>query len=129
MSSSSSLDIEKAGKIDGPGWDAPTLEHPSVLYHASSDANRASILQHGLDARFSDAAQTGGADYRGGGGLFFSSKPSLSNLDVYAVDVVGIPLERDQTTDHGHLDADWWVSYEVDNIPPTRLRLLPATTA
>jgi hypothetical protein len=126
MNPSKTTDADSPDK--GPGWNGPTLDHPSLLYHASSDANRASILELGLDARFSDAAQTGGADYLGGGGLFFSSKPSHSNSDVWAVDVTGITLERDQATEHEHLGEEWWVSYETDNIAPSRLTLLPKSS-
>jgi len=84
-------------------------------------------LAHGLDAQYSDAALTAGADYVGGGGLFLSSTPSSSGIDVWAVNVEGLALERDQTTDHDHLGEQWWVSYELDVIPVERLRLLPKT--
>lgn len=96
------------------------------LYHATARENRDSILCRGLDARFSDAAQTAGDDYCGGGGIFFNSVPSDGGegIDVWAVDVRGIPLERDQTTAHDHTGEEWWVCYDLEVIEPTRLALV-----
>jgi hypothetical protein len=114
------------GNGHGPGWDGATLDHPSILYHHTSAKNRDSILRHGLDARHSYAAQAGGQDYDGGGGIYFSSVPGDGGdvWDVWAVDVASLRLERDQTTEHEHLDQEWWVSYEQDHIPAARLKLV-----
>jgi len=109
-------------------------DRPTVMYHATSPANRESILSHGLQRRFSETAQVakGEEDWEQAGGIFFSTKTKQGEpnegCDVWAVDVSGLSLERDDTTDvpypeDGGIEGDeWWVTYNED-VPPGRLRL------
>lgn len=95
---------------------------PKVVYHGSSPENRQSILQHGLLASKSDAAQLGGH-----GVLFFDDKlDTQKGIDEWEVNVEGLDLEPDDTTDISN-NPDWeghtWWAYYGD-IPPERLKLI-----
>ena len=109
----------------------PTLDHPAVMYHNSPPENRESILREGLRHSYSEAAgaaEDAGDDPAMGRGIFLDTVPSRSgNIDTWRVDVSGLELERDDTTDisgtpeyDGH---EWWVTYG-DDIPPSRLKLM-----
>lgn len=101
----------------------------NILYHNSSVKNREAIFQHGLQRANSETAELaremGEADWQMAGGIFFTDtcKPE-PGIDVWEVDISGLPLETDETTDHGHLDEHWFVDWESDVIPPSRLNLL-----
>lgn len=98
----------------------------TFLYHMSSPDNRASIRKHGLLASKSEAAQLA-AEYgeEGGNGIYFSNIPSdEGRCDIWKVNVDGLHLERDETTDHDHLGEEWWVTYSDDVVEPWRLTLV-----
>jgi hypothetical protein len=92
-----------------------------VMYHHTSPENRESILKHGLCKRFDYNADP---EDDGLGGVFLTTKPS-GTPDVWAVDVRGLDLEKD---DIAGADTDefgyWWVYWGGD-IPPSRLSLKP----
>lgn len=100
---------------------------PATLYHVSPIGNRESIIDHGLLLSKSEASAVSremGEEVEAGG-IFFTNtltheRPHM--FDVWEVDVRGLELERDETTDHDHLGEQWWVCYE--DISPDRLNLL-----
>jgi len=113
---------------------ADHADRPTVMYHATSPSHRESILRHGLQRRFSETAQVakGEVDWELAGGIFFSTKTkdekANQGCDVWEVDVRGLSLEPDDTTDvpypeDGGIEGDeWWVTYNED-VPPSRLKL------
>lgn len=91
------------------------------LYHATSRDNRASILANGLIRPVIEESRS--AHYRGG--IFFSTMPSddsRETIDVWSVNVAGVKLERDTTTEHD--DSDPWMVAWFQDIEPWRLQLL-----
>jgi len=108
------------------------FETPSTLYHYSPRENRESIMQHGLMRSSSETAQIakemGEPNWHEAGGIFFSDtyeKPENPEaIDLWEVDVRGLNLERDETTDHDHLGEKWYVDWESESIAPERLNLL-----
>jgi hypothetical protein len=90
-----------------------------ILYHLSPSEKRLSILRLGLLARLSQAAENA---------VFFDSLPTFQpGFDTWQVDVRGLAIEPDDTTDFsgtpefkGH---EWWVLYGAD-VPPERLTLI-----
>lgn len=109
---------------------------PPILYHSAPKSERESILRHGLLRSKSETDQLAieqGEDLSAGpyGGIFFSTKPSDSSrefFDTWAVDVRGLHIEPDLTTDWPEDNDPWWVSWDAD-IPPSRLRLIETTTS
>ncbi len=108
-----------------------TQGQPSVLYHVAPTSERQSVMQHGL-LRSKSYAHALAADMGIAtsddpiGGIFFASKPiHQRNFDLWEVDVRGLHLEPDDTTDPEDPEDSWWVTYE-DDIPPIRLRLIDA---
>lgn len=95
---------------------------PATMYHYTDAANRSSILKHGLLGSEARAIENG---------VFLDSKLTAKDsegkyTDAWAVDVRGLDVEPDWTTDiadnpeyEGHT---WWVFY--GDIPPSRLRLV-----
>ena len=93
---------------------------PSVGYHSSFTRNRESILKHGLDLKFSQGAELGAGE------IYFSTHPHIEeNMDIWKVDLRGIPLEYDGTQVTGepswHKNEHWW--FTTTNIAPDRLTL------
>ena len=96
---------------------------PKMAYHLSPTKNRQNILKYGLLASKGDAALMGGT-----GGIFFDSVPTSDNgFDTWAVNLKGLNVEPDDTTDisnspewTGH---SWWVVWGQD-ISPDRLKLI-----
>lgn len=90
-----------------------------ILYHESPSENRESILQYGLHQRFSELYEEG-EDHSG---MTFLSDvmPEYSrNFDVWEVDVSGLELWEDSTTEPfpGH---NW---YCTGSVPPERIKLV-----
>lgn len=96
---------------------------PSVLYHHSHPNNRQSILQHGLLKKYDANADPNDSML---GGIFFSNKPDFTTRsDVWEVDVRGLPVEEDPTTQvppESSADEAWYVVYQ--DIPPNRIKLI-----
>jgi hypothetical protein len=99
------------------------------VYHAAPATCRASILSQGLvtslpeaDRQAFDLEESAHIT----GGIFFSSKrPTESEfIDVWEVDVSGLDLYVDDTTEPLEPDDSYWVVYT--DIPPSRLKLLHA---
>ena len=91
------------------------------LYHGTSRDNRDSILQRGLLRPVIEESTEG---YKGG--VFFHTVLSdedvrRESIDVWRVDVTGIELERDTTTEHE--DADPWMVAWYQDVEPWRLTL------
>jgi len=106
----------------GPG----DTEPPRTLYHHSSAQAAASIersgLRRGLDQTVEDA------ETRGGVYLTDSPTPTSPNDVVWAVDVNGLPIERDPFSQAG-VDTrgeQWTVHY--GDIEPARLRRVQPET-
>lgn len=104
---------------------------PRVLYHYTSRNNRDSIFQNGLLRSHSETAELakeqGEPNWEMAGGIFLSDayrNPKNPAIDIWEVDTLGLPLVRDDTTDHDHLGEKWYVDWESDCIPPERLNLL-----
>ena len=100
-------------------------------YHVSPSTNRNSILRHGLDWKRMHANARGIAcGWRGrpdAEGIylthpdifdtrFFARMGAGRRVDVWRVDVTGLPLED------LHSQGDWWICREP--IPPERLELI-----
>ena len=102
---------------------AVTTDHPDVMYHGTDSANRESIQTKGLLLAKSEAAQLGGD-----GAIFLSenkySHHPESGIDEWAVDIRGLELFADDTTDPEDETDTWWQCFE--NIPPQRLKLVHA---
>ena len=95
-------------------------EPPHVGYHSSFTKNRKSILKHGLDRKFSQGFELGAGE------IYFSTHPHVEeNMDIWKVDLRGVPLEYDWVQVAGevgwHENEHWW--YTTMNIPPDRLEL------
>ena len=87
----------------------------ATLYHHAPKSERASIQRHGLLRSKSPAH-----------GIFFASKATDQvrwGIDTWKVDVRGLQLERDTTTDPEDAADTWWVTYDED-ISPDRLTLI-----
>ncbi len=105
---------------------------PRVLYHVSDRSNRESIFQNGLLRLHSETAELAKSmdepEWEKYGGIFFSDtyrKPDNTEAyDIWEVDTLGLPLARDETTEHDHLGEKWYVDWESDRIDPDRLNLL-----
>lgn len=66
------------------------------MYHMTMPNTREQIDQEGLRRDRGETFEMGGA-----GGVFFYTKPQpFGREDVWEVDVSGIPLGLDETTDH-----------------------------
>lgn len=110
--------------------EAAMSDHPTILYHASNAADRESIMRDGLLRSRSEAHQTamdGGFSEDEGpfGGIFFSSKieQRKHGIDTWQVDVRGLHIQPDDTTDPEDPDDTWWVTYDED-VSPERLKLM-----
>ena len=110
------------------------ITHPVLLYHVANTEDRQSIMQHGL-LRSKSWAHMAAMERGDGittdenplGGIFFASKPSYQRaFDLWEVDVRGLYIEPDATTDPEYPEDTWWVTYE--EITPQRLTLLHAGT-
>lgn len=100
-----------------------------VLYHSSPPENRVSIGLLGLTLYLSEAAQTakemGDPDWMEAGSVFFSSTPEdVAAVDIWAVDVRGLDIEPDDTTECPHDGETWWQLRQP--IPAARLTLYRA---
>jgi hypothetical protein len=92
---------------------------PTHMYHASPTSNRSSIQQRGLRLDASPAYQAGGW-----GGIFFSTKKGTDaqwGIDQWRVDVRGLKLMPDETTDPEDPEDEWY--YVMVDVPPSRLVL------
>lgn len=87
---------------------------PHILYHASPRINRESIAERGLSI---------GADNTGFGAIFLTdtAPPCSPLLDVYAVDIRGLDIELDTTTDAPDGEC-WYAVYE--DIPIAAMKQL-----
>lgn len=73
------------------------------------------------------AREEGDINPDAGGGIFFHTVLSPNDLsrdsiDIWQVDVRGMDLERDTTTEHDESDP-WWVSWYED-VAPEKLKLI-----
>jgi hypothetical protein len=92
-----------------------------ILYHESAKDNRESILRYGLSTRFSLLHEEGDDQL----GLTFLTdvRPSSSeSFDIWEVDVDGMSLEEDWTTDPP--EGEKW--YCTGSIPSEKIRLISA---
>lgn len=96
--------------------------NPNILYHHSPVENRESILKHGLLTMY--GARRGGHE-----AIFLTDKPKFGGqvTDVWEVNVRGLPVQEDITTDLDYEEIEkvygnWYAIYE--DIPPERLRLI-----
>ena len=92
------------------------------LYHATGRENRESIEKYGLRIFHPET----GEELSITGGVFFSSKlhDESPSIDVWEVDVTGLPLTVDDQDAPFDPEDTWWVLYHPDGIPPERLALL-----
>ena len=81
---------------------------PFILYHHSDPRVRDSILQFGLKTKF---------DRSGMNAIFLTDKKE-GPLDVWEVNVNGLSLEQDHTTE----EEGCWMCF--DDIPPSKIKLL-----
>jgi hypothetical protein len=104
---------------------------PTMLYHSAPTSDRDSIRKEGLLRSKSHAhrqAMAIGFTPEEGpfGGIFFASKPTnqtAHGIDTWAVNVQGLHLQSDDTTDSDDAEDTWWVTYDED-VMPDRLTLL-----
>lgn len=101
---------------------------PTTLYHIAPVVMRDSISQEGL-VHPMDLHQswheTGlvGSD-AGAVGIYFTDIPDASpEFDCWEVDVRGLQLEPDQTTDVPE-GQNWFVTYRDRKVDPSRLKLI-----
>jgi len=92
------------------------FDHPSVMYHYTASENRARIRRRGL--------VPGRA-----GGVYMATKldPNHGTGDIWEVDVSGLRLDPDHTTDPPDPDDTWWVFWNI--VKPARLRLIRQGTS
>jgi len=91
-------------------------EFPEILYHFSNPMNRDSILRHGLLRSNSRAMENA---------IFFTdtvNPTEIGNSDVWAVNVKGLNLESDWTTEPFDKET-WYVCFEKD-VEPNRIKLI-----
>lgn len=99
---------------------------PSVLYHQAPVAARARILGLGLQHPCDIPADAGiemCSDDEAVGIYFTDNATDIDDrCDLWEVDVRGLSLEPDETTDwpEGHT---WWVTYQ-DEVGPERVKLV-----
>jgi len=94
------------------------INHPLYMYHVASPENRISIEKNGL---LSSKSYFYDEDDGGHGGIFFHSKyVSQYGMDTWKVDVMGLPIENDETTD---TSEEWYVLWNQD-VTPDRLELI-----
>lgn len=104
---------------------------PGRLFHSSPPENRSSISSEGLILGHSDAAvlsrEMGDPDWMIAGAIFLTSSPEdIDAVDVWEVDVLGLALEPDDTTECPHEGVSWWQVRQP--ICPSRLTLHRAAT-
>ena len=97
------------------------------MYHAAPAICRTSILARGLVKSLSEAEREAfdlDDSAHITGGIFLSSKKASASefIDVWEVDVSGLDLYVDDTTEPLEPDDSYWVVYT--DIPPSRLKLL-----
>jgi len=101
------------------------------MFHSSPPESRTSIGLVGLVLYLSDAAQIakemGEPDWMSAGAIFLTSSPEdIDAVDVWEVDVSGLALEPDDTTECPHEGVSWWQVRQP--ICPSRLTLHRAAT-
>ena len=102
-----------------------------VMYHNAPTEARESIREKGLLVFMSDAAQAArerNEPEKGLGGIFFDTVPTTAGrFDTWQVDVSGLDIEPDETTDISGIGGEWeghewWVLWG-ENVLPNRLKL------
>jgi hypothetical protein len=99
---------------------------PDFLYHHTTISNRDGILRDGLLQSMSDAARLATEmGMEGGSGIYFCEMRPEDDprCDVWKVDVRGLVLAPDETTDPSDPDDVWWVHHAAD-VPAWRMELL-----
>ena len=86
-----------------------------TLYHVSSTANRASILEHGLNPAFGEGVEA----------VFLDAETIVprDGFDVWVVDARDLTVEDDPMRTLGDPAAEHWRAI-YETIPPERLTLL-----
>lgn len=103
------------------------MDHPTILYHNTPSTHRESIWERGLLRSCSETTELAREMGEEGvfGGIFMSAKPSAERegFDTWAVDVSGLDILPDETTDCPDPEDSWWVCWDAD-IEADRLELL-----
>ena len=87
------------------------------LYHNTSKMNRESIRESGLLTQ---------KDEMGTSGIYLTDRLAMTGryYDTWKVNVTGLDLQKDPTTEPWREGELWYVCYS--DIPPKRLTLIPA---
>lgn len=102
------------------------MSAPDFLFHHTLSSNRDNILHDGLLQPLSEAAQTAASmGMEGGSGIFFCEKRPKDDprVDIWRVDVRGLELFPDDTTEPTDSNDTWWVFHSGD-IGPERMEFL-----
>ncbi len=104
-----------------------TAGKQTLLYHSAPPEYRKRIMKLGLQHPYQMKKLRNtdhiGAEIDAAGIYFTDTKPDDPRYDTWAVDVRGLTLEPDETTDWPYPET-WWFTY--DQVGPERLKLIQA---